>query len=812
MQDHERFRIEDVAEDGKPTAPEVVANKFVAQCGVIVRDLIPITIRNWNRPANADEEGTCLFVPNHAKDLLWKRLMVNFKLPKIELDPNAEDPVEDALQHGRAMEAKVREWALKKMAQCFTNWKKRLHLDYVVKKKTPDFKNIQFEKIKPFWAEFVEYKKSEKAKKMSETNKLNAANKKYHHTMGQGGYRAGIPKWEKLENELRAKKITPETDDWVERARNWFYGHGGTLDSEGRCIYNIRHKEDPLPIERMRKAVKAVKDGDFIPDRENDELTLALGNKEHDGRTRGTRGSQPWRTGFPEERKKYPDRSRQRRKDRAEVEADSQKERMRLIEERLKQQQDEINALKEQSTTGPSQQHTAFDATGLSNNRKSSVASTEVPGDDNGDADDAPTMAPVGYPVDDITEMTHCELHVKVVNISMKVAVGYALPIGPTPTYHCRPVPEGYAVVGVDEIMPTFEVLDLHYPAGEGDVTVLGDAKNVTILWPKECIVLRNHTPRPSSPPPHPSPARSSPPRQPSSSPHPALSPHQSPAQPSPREPSPAPQDKNRKRTATVRRGKRSPKRKQEPLRKVPKVPPKRAYDCTEEETAAIVDAETTAFFAKLRRPKEPEFPSTKEEKAKVLKMLKNLHQPEPKLSSDYERSILKSHAAQKASKSSTDASEKSVAQLGEQAKQTCAPLKVISQTNVGSSKYGAEEQYDPEVVAQYGEAAAAQGMSIAQYLSQLEFFPVSEVAYKYQYGKPLVKPEEVNNLPTKMRRLHNWYMHATKAGANWIVLRVTKKHHGKEKDDMISIEFDELFQLFNQDALDKSIISAYCL
>src|SRR3954466_762286 len=189
--------------------------------------------------------------------------------------------------------------------------------------------------------------------------------------------------------------------------------------------------------------------------------------------------------------------------------------------------------------------------------------------------------------------------------------------------------------------MPTFEVLKLDYPAGEGDVTELGDAKNVTILWPKECIVLRNHTPRPSSPPPHPYPARSSPPRQPSSSPHPTPSPHQSSAQPSPREPSPASQDKKRKRTATLRRGKRSPKRKQEPLPKVPNVPPKRAYDCTEEETAAIVDAEKIAFFAKLRQPKETEFPNTKEEKAKVLKMLKNLHQPEPKLSSDYERSIL---------------------------------------------------------------------------------------------------------------------------------------------------------------------------
>ena len=88
----------------------------------------------------------------------------------------------------------------------------------------------------------------------------------------------------------------------------------------------------------------------------------------------------------------------------------------------------------------------------------------------------------------------------------------------------------------------------------------------------------------------------------------------------------------------------------------------------------------------------------------------------------------------------------------------------------------------------------------------------MGEVAYKYQYGKPLVKPEEVKNLPTKMRRLHNRYMHATKAGANWIMPRVTKKHYGKEVDDMIVIEFVELFQLFNQDALDKLITSAYCL
>ena len=101
----------------------------------------------------------------------------------------------------------------------------------------------------------------------------------------------------------------------------------------------------------------------------------------------------------------------------------------------------------------------AFDGTaGQSMNRKSSVASTEVAataGDDH--HDDAPMMAPQRYPVDYITESTACELNVKFVNLNVKVAVGYALQIGHKPNFHCRSVPEGYAVVGVDEVVnPTF--------------------------------------------------------------------------------------------------------------------------------------------------------------------------------------------------------------------------------------------------------------------------------------------------------------------------------------------------------------------
>ena len=64
-----------------------------------------------------------------------------------------------------------------------------------------------------------------------------------------------------------------------------------------------------------------------------------------------------------------------------------------------------------------------------------------------------------------------------------------------------------------------------------------------------------------------------------------------------------------------------------------------------------------------------------------------------------------------------------------------------------------------------YGEAASAQGMSIPQYLDQLQEFQQVVPAYKYRHRYPLVKPDLVNGLPTKMRRLHKCYMQASKEG-----------------------------------------------
>ena len=107
-----------------------------------------------------------------------------------------------------------------------------------------------------------------------------------------------------------------------------------------------------------------------------------------------------------------------------------------------------------------------------------------------------------------------------------------------------------------------------------------------------------------------------------------------------------------------------------------------------------------------------------------------------------------------------------------------------------------------------YGQAATAAGMSIAQYL---DIVPTGGLALKFRYGHPLVTPEEEKDLPTKMRRVHKWYMEASANSDNWITMAVSNEHHSYG-ERIIMIEFVELYQLFQLQALDKSILSAYCL
>ena len=159
---------------------------------------------------------------------------------------------------------------------------------------------------------------------------------------------------------------------------------------------------------------------------------------------------------------------------------------------RINEQQKQIDELR----GVPRQEDPALDITGAPSKRKSSVAESEAP------PDDARRMIEggPGYPVDGIKESTSCELHQKFKNISMKVAVGQALPSGPDARWHGREIPAGFAKVGVDEIMTGFNDMELDI-AGPEDERTLGEVLGGVILWDKNYIKLPGSAPRTTPPP-----------------------------------------------------------------------------------------------------------------------------------------------------------------------------------------------------------------------------------------------------------------------------------------------------------------------
>ena len=102
-------------------------------------------------------------------------------------------------------------------------------------------------------------------------------------------------------------------------------------------------------------------------------------------------------------------------------------------------------------------------------------------------------------------------------------------------------------------------------------------------------------------------------------------------------------------------------------------------------------------------------------------------------------------------------------------------------------------------------------GVSVADLLcSQDDKLTKADVVPTYVPGKSLVSKEKLQQLPTQMRKLHDWYMEAVKVDRTMIVAKVPHEYYFRA--DEVHVEFPELFQLHNFDALDKCLMSCYCL
>ena len=199
-----KYNIEAVRPNGEPLAPKKIADKFVRQCGVLVKDQLPISLQEWREPAKPRPGVT--FVDDRQKHLLWETLMEHFTLPDHFTNADVE---------------KVKDAALRKMAVAFKNHKNREWDKYVKGgRKTPVFEGT-LENQRAHWDDFVKFKDSELAKERSRINKKNAEKRISSISWGQVAMRweclSGISlrkRW-MMQVSLRLLRAAPQVQDLV---------------------------------------------------------------------------------------------------------------------------------------------------------------------------------------------------------------------------------------------------------------------------------------------------------------------------------------------------------------------------------------------------------------------------------------------------------------------------------------------------------------------------------------------------------------------------------------------------------------------
>ena len=171
--------------------PAENVKKFINQAGVFVRDIVPITIPDWNRPKKVAVGDEASYVSDATKELLWGSLLPHFNLPVDFTEGQTE---------------KLKEWTFKRMAIQFQTWKKNLWDNYGPE--GPEFTG-RFEKLRDLWPAFKAYRTSSRFKSRSAKNVENAKKKQYFHKLGSGGYKTAIPKWKAYEAQLLEGGVIP---------------------------------------------------------------------------------------------------------------------------------------------------------------------------------------------------------------------------------------------------------------------------------------------------------------------------------------------------------------------------------------------------------------------------------------------------------------------------------------------------------------------------------------------------------------------------------------------------------------------------
>jgi hypothetical protein len=86
------------------------------------------------------------------------------------------------------------------------------------------------------------------------------------------------------------------------------------------------------------------------------------------------------------------------------------------------------------------------------------------------------------------------------------------------------------------------------------------------------------------------------------------------------------------------------------------------------------------------------------------------------------------------------------------------------------------------------------------------------EFRWRFELAKPLLKPELVNKLPTKMRRFHDCYLKKSAEGLEMFDMLVRPGDFALQNEKVVWLQFVDIYEIYHLDALNTDLMMVWCL
>jgi hypothetical protein len=89
---------------------------------------------------------------------------------------------------------------------------------------------------------------------------------------------------------------------------------------------------------------------------------------------------------------------------------------------------------------------------------------------------------------------------------------------------------------------------------------------------------------------------------------------------------------------------------------------------------------------------------------------------------------------------------------------------------------------------------------------------PSFEYRWPFQLGKPLIRLRLLLKLSPNMCKFHEWYMRQSLKGVHSIAMLAAPDDFATEGNQVVWMEFKDIYEVYHQDALNTELIITWCL